>query len=118
MPNTGPRDGWRSVVQTFRPTFAIAWLRPRVVTVLPSPSGVGGNGGDHDELAQRLVGQPVEDGQVDLRLVASIELELIILHAQVLGDLLHGEHLGLLGNFDVGKHGFPSLHAPARGQCE
>jgi hypothetical protein len=41
MPNVGPIDGWRSEITAFLPTCFIAWPRPTVVVVLPSPSGVG-----------------------------------------------------------------------------
>src|SRR5690348_15943848 len=42
MPNVGPWLGCRMLVNTFLPKWApSAWLRPTVVVVLPSPSGVG-----------------------------------------------------------------------------
>src|SRR5215831_8304723 len=42
MPKVGPWLGWRMHVNTFLPRCApSAWLKPTVVVVLPSPSGVG-----------------------------------------------------------------------------
>ena len=41
MPKSGPIDGCRMQVTTLRPSFARPSERPIVLTVLPSPSGVG-----------------------------------------------------------------------------
>ena len=43
--------------------------------------------GDADELAVRAAGEALEDGEVDLRLVAAVELDLVVVEAHVLGDL-------------------------------
>ncbi len=40
-PNTGPSDGSRMAISAFSPMWLNAWPRPTVVTVLPSPIGVG-----------------------------------------------------------------------------
>ena len=41
MPNTGPKDGWRIQTAVFLPIRLSDIARPIVVTVFPSPSGVG-----------------------------------------------------------------------------
>ena len=41
MPKVGPIDGWRMAMTARLPMCFIAWPRPTVVVVLPSPSGVG-----------------------------------------------------------------------------
>src|SRR5215472_1710699 len=41
MPNVGPIDGCRIATVDVRPMCFMAWPRPTVVVVLPSPSGVG-----------------------------------------------------------------------------
>ena len=40
-PKTGPKDGSRRAIIAFFPIFGIAWPRPTVVVVFPSPAGVG-----------------------------------------------------------------------------
>ena len=40
-PNTGPKDGCRSVRATLLPMRASPWVRPTATVVLPSPAGVG-----------------------------------------------------------------------------
>ena len=64
-----------------------------------------GDGGDVDDLAVRLVLQPVEEGHVvDLGLVAAVELQFILEDAGLLGDRLDGLHGGGLGDLDVARH--------------
>ena len=40
-PNTGPKEGSRKAMTAFFPILCIAWPKPVVVVVLPSPAGVG-----------------------------------------------------------------------------
>ena len=77
MPNVGPIDGWRSATTARLPMRCSAWARPTVVVVLPSPSGVGVIAVTTTYFAVGLVSWPVEDGEVDLRDVASPRLEVV-----------------------------------------
>ena len=64
-----------------------------------------GDGGDVDDLAVGLVLEAVEQGHVvDLGLVATVELQLVLEDAGLLGDRLDGLHGGGLGDLDVARH--------------
>ena len=64
-----------------------------------------GDGGDVDDLAVGLVLQAIEERHVvDLGLVATVELQLILEDAGLLGDRLDGLHGGGLGDLDVARH--------------
>ncbi|MNV68260.1 hypothetical protein D3C71_1610980 [compost metagenome] len=41
IPRQGPREGSRRAATVFTPALFIAWASPIVVSVLPSPAGVG-----------------------------------------------------------------------------
>ena len=63
------------------------------------------DGRDVDDLAVGLVLEAVEDGHVvDLGLVATVELQLVLEDAGLLGDRLDGLHGGGLGDLDVARH--------------
>ena len=63
------------------------------------------DGRDVDDLAVGLVLEAVEHGHVvDLGLVATVELQLVLEDAGLLGDRLDGLHGGGLGDLDVARH--------------
>ena len=62
------------------------------VVVLPSPAGVGVIAVTLISFAVRPVGEAIEDRQVDLRLVAAVQLELVGEDAVLLGELGDGAH--------------------------
>ena len=57
-----------------------------------------------DELRVGHVGEPVEDREVDLRLVAAVELELVRLDPGLGRDVGDGAHDGRLRDFEAGEH--------------
>ena len=63
----------------------------------------GVNGGHQDELTRGvlLLAQQVV---IDLRLVVSVQLEVLLVDAGNGGDLANGFRFGRLGNFNVGQH--------------
>ena len=63
-------------------------------------SGGGADGGHQHQLG--LAGQVLQGVDVDLGLVVAIVLQLLGLDAHLGGNLLNGEHLGRLGDFDIG----------------
>ncbi len=102
-------------VKTLLPRWAPrAWLRPTVVVVLPSPSGVGVMAVTSMYLPCLRLLEPVAHVEVDLGLVAAEQLQLARLEARLLGDLEDGPQLGGLGDVDVARHGALDLdgHQP------
>ena len=70
---------------------------------------------DADDLAVRLVLQPVEHRQADLRLVAPVGLDLGVFEAGGRRDLLDRAELGLLGDLETALH---ARRTPVRGVHE
>ena len=64
--------------------------------------GGGADGGNENQLG--LAGQVLQGVDVDLGLVVAVVLELLGLDANLSSNFLDGEHLGRLGDFNVG-HG-------------
>ena len=64
--------------------------------------GGGADGGNENQLG--LAGQVLQGVDVDLGLVVAVVLELLGLDAHLSSNFLDGEHLGRLGDFNVG-HG-------------
>ncbi len=62
------------------------------------------DGGDKDELAVRAVLDALPRLRRDLRLVLAVELELVLLDAQLCGDLADRAHRGFLCDFYIGFH--------------
>ena len=60
--------------------------------------------GDVDQLRVRRIGEAVEDREIDLRLVAAEELELVRLDPGLGRDVGDGAHDGRLGDFETGEH--------------
>ncbi|MCY1233515.1 hypothetical protein D9M72_460610 [compost metagenome] len=58
IPRTGPRDGSRSAIITFRPARARESARPTVVVDFPSPAGVGDIAETSTTLPGRRFGAP------------------------------------------------------------
>ena len=59
---------------------------------------------DVDQLRVGLVGEAVEDGEVDLRLEAAVQLELVGLDAHLRSDVGDGAHGSGLSDFETGEH--------------
>ena len=89
---------------TFLPIAPRPCVRETDVVVLPSPAWVGVIAVTLIELAVRPVGEPVEHGQVDLRLVAAVQLDLVRLEARRCRDLGDGSQGGLLGDLEGRRH--------------
>ena len=86
----GPSDGSRSARQTDSPRRLKAWPRPIVVVVLPSPAGVGVIAETRISRAGRLsrAGDDPAPTSFDLRLVASVEDQIVGREAELGGDLV------------------------------
>lgn len=79
MPNVGPIDGWRTLVNTFLFRCApSACDSPTVVVDLPSPRGVGVTPSDQHVVAVRRVLQTLQHGKLDLGLHGAVQLELVV----------------------------------------
>ena len=100
-PKTGPSEGSRSASVTFLPSFAMACARPTEVVALPSPAGVRRYRGDEDEFTVLVVFHLFPEVEGDLRLVFSVELEVVGVYVETLGDFGNRFHLSLLRYFDI-----------------
>ena len=84
------------------------WPSPCVseteVVVLPSPAFVGVMAVTQTSLASGRRAEALQDAQVDLRLVRAVEVVLVRLEAELLGDLGDGAEARLLGDLEAGGH--------------
>ena len=94
------------------------WPRPCVsdtdVVVLPSPAFVGVIAVTLISFASGAAGEPVEDAEVDLRLVAAVGLDLVGEEPGGLRDLGDGPELRLLGDLERRRHVRGHFRSPRR----
>ena len=69
---------------------------------LPLPGGGGGDGGDQDQLPVGPVRKVPQQGEVDLRLVAAVQLQIFLVDAGESGDVRDLPLFAGLGDLDVG----------------
>ena len=105
MPKTGPSEGSRRQATGRLPMTPRPCVRPTSVVVLPSPALVGVMPVTHTSLPLGASLHAVEHAEVDLRLVAPVGLELLVLQADFLGDLLDRLEDRVLCDLEAALHG-------------
>ena len=88
-------------------------MRLTAVVVLPSPAFVGVIAVTPISFAFGPSAEPVEHGEVDLGLVAAVELDLVVLEPDLLGELGDRPQCRLLGDLEAGGH-LGGRHLPSQ----
>ena len=115
MLNVGPPLGWRMAPQTRLPSLPSPSIRPIVVVVLPSPSGVGVIAVTSMYLAVGRVAQPGQDLLiVHLGELVPIRDQLVVVQAEFAGEPLNRLHafLSRLGDLPILHYTRVKIHQP------
>jgi len=84
---------------------------------LAFPGLRGRDGRGDNDLSVGLVLKPVQDREVDLRLVLAERLDFVLLKAEVVGDLEDGSEGCFLRDLESGLHGTPASRRHRTSRC-
>ena len=97
--------GWRRLMTALLPMCFIAWPRPTVVVVLPSPSGVGVMAVTTTYFAFGRSAQLVDRLEPDLGQVVAVRFEQVRADAHLGGDVGERRQRAGAGDLEIGREG-------------